>query len=291
MGAELPPEAEGRLRDKAFSSGLTVPDFAACLEMGMRPVGLVQGFCVMRWSWYAGSSWGAYYRGGNRTLSSYACPHGYGMSNEHRTWGENYELTQMNDAWRSGYASALRRMIEEAQEAGAHGVVGVIDRTSHLIDDSIHEFHLMGTAVVLDGHQPSGNNVFTTFLAGQRLAKLIEAGFMPVAVVATSETVRTWEVCVTETLLRGRSDMYGMVTPGDEITQLADAHMEARRGARDHIRSLLGNDVLHGARMEVFEREVGEGLGEVTCILRGTRVHQFKDADPLPAPVPTVRLS
>ena len=44
--ADLPPETAGRLRRPAFSSGLTVPDFAACLQMGLRPVGLVQGYCV-----------------------------------------------------------------------------------------------------------------------------------------------------------------------------------------------------------------------------------------------------
>ena len=30
-------------------SGLTVPDFAACLQMGLQPVGFVQGYCVMQW--------------------------------------------------------------------------------------------------------------------------------------------------------------------------------------------------------------------------------------------------
>ena len=28
----------------AFDSGLTIPDFVACLSMGLQPVGLVQGF-------------------------------------------------------------------------------------------------------------------------------------------------------------------------------------------------------------------------------------------------------
>ena len=39
-----------------FSSGLTVPDFAACLDLGLQPLGLVQGFCVMRWGWYGAGS-------------------------------------------------------------------------------------------------------------------------------------------------------------------------------------------------------------------------------------------
>jgi uncharacterized protein YbjQ (UPF0145 family) len=288
----VPEEADRRLRSPAFSSGLSVPDFAACLHMGMRPVGLVQGFCVMRWSWYASSSalYGtSRYQGMGNVLSSYACPHGY-MSSDHRSWGQNFEQPQMTAAWRQGYMSAYQRMLEEAAEVGAHGVVGVVDTTSQLIDASIQEFHLLGTAVVVDG-APTPQTPWTTYLAGQRLAKLIEAGFMPVNVVAANVSVRVWEVCVTETLLRGTTDMYGMVRQGDEVVQLSEAQMQARRVARDHIRQVLGHDALHGARMQVGERELGEGDREVSCTLRGTRVHQFKDAASLAAPVPTVRLS
>ncbi len=287
-GGDVPSEAAGRLGRAAFSSGLTVPDFAACLHMGLRPVGLVQGFCVMRWAWYRGSTWGVYNYSGD-TLTSYTCPH-YATDAAHRQWGSNYEFGQMNQAWSHGYDTALLRMLEEAKEAGAHGVIGVVDTTSHLIDNAIREFHLLGTAVVFEDRAPS-KDIWSTYLAGQRLAKLIEAGFMPVSIVATSETVRIWEVCTTEILLRGVSDGYGRILPGDEITQLSDAHMSVRRGARDHIRARLGHDALHGARLETEEHEIGEGFRELTCTLRGTRVHQFKDVDPLPPPIPTVRLT
>ncbi len=46
---DIPPAAADRLGKKAFTSGLSAADFAACLRMGLRPVGLVQGYYVMRW--------------------------------------------------------------------------------------------------------------------------------------------------------------------------------------------------------------------------------------------------
>ncbi|MHB1534606.1 MAG: hypothetical protein ACYC1D_08350 [Acidimicrobiales bacterium] len=290
--ADVPEEAARRLGGPAFSSGLSVRDFAACLHSGMRPVGLVQGFCVMRWSWYGASSamlGGGRYQGFGRVINSYACPHGY-MSADHRSWGQNFEQPQMTAAWREGYASAYARLMEEAADAGAHGVVGVVDRVSQMIDSSIREFHLMGTAVVLEGAAPPAMP-WSTYLAGQRMGKLIEAGFMPVSVVASSVSVRVWEVCSTEILLNGSYDGYGLVRPGQEIVQLADAQMAARRLARDQIKSSLGSDALHGARMDVAEHEIAAGDREVTCTLRGTRVHRFADAAPLAAPRPTVRLS
>src|SRR5579863_1419843 len=91
---DLPEAAERRLSAGSFSSGLTIPDFAACLQMGLRPVGLVQGFCVMQWGWYGSGSpymrgMTPYAFGGNAPRGayseSYSCPHGgYVYSNEHR---------------------------------------------------------------------------------------------------------------------------------------------------------------------------------------------------------------
>ena len=55
---ELPEAAVRRFGEGAFTSGLTVPDFAACLQMGLEPVGFAQGYCVMQWQWYGMSAMG-----------------------------------------------------------------------------------------------------------------------------------------------------------------------------------------------------------------------------------------
>lgn len=290
---DLPPEAEGRLEHKGFSSGLSVPDFAACLQMGLRPVGLVQGFCVMRWSWYgpgspyAGATLFSNYRGG--TLSSYRCPHGYMVSGtDHRTWGANVEQSWLTSTWAQGFNAAYQRMLEEAGEAGGHGVVGVVDRTSHLVGEDVYEFHLYGTAVVVEG-APAGASIWSTYLAGQRLAKLVEAGLFPVSVAASMASVRVWPVCATEMLMEGRWDNYG-VSYQNEISQLADAQTQVRQLAADHIRQVIGHDTLHGVTMSVAEHERGASDLELTCTIRGNRVRRFRAADPLPAPRPTVTL-
>jgi hypothetical protein len=191
--AELPEAAVRRFSSGAFSSGLTVPDFAACLQLGLEPVGLAQGFCVMQWGWYgAGSS---FMRGSNPYTmgaqsdgaysESYRCPHGY-VSAEHRMWGQNLEQPWVEAAWSAGYGAAYARMLDEATALGAHGVIGVVDRVTPVADSQTSEFHFLGTAVTVeDGPPPAAGVPWTTYLAGQRLTKSIEAGFMPVAVVAS----------------------------------------------------------------------------------------------------------
>lgn len=292
--SDLPPESAGRLERQAFSSGLSVPDFAACLHMGMRPVGLVQGFCVMRWSWYGAAS--LYGRAGvtgrsswGTSLRSYSCPH-YATDVGHRTWGENFQQPWVAKAWTDGFQAAYDRMIEEAQEAGAHGIVGIVDTTSHLIDSSVREFHIYGTAVVVEDSKPP-ERIWTSYLAGQRLAKLIESGFMPQSVVATMASIRMWSVCTTELLMNGQYALGGLPQPGSEITQFADAQMQVRHMARDQAKRQLGEDTLQGATFDMSWREIAAGDIEWDCTLRGTRIKRFKSADPLPPPSPTVRLS
>jgi hypothetical protein len=313
---DLPPEAAARLTSGAFSSGLSVNDFAACLHMGMRPVALVQGYCVMRWSWYGAGAGGGYgpgygrYGGGygrgggypgtvgggfggafarapSGALSTYQCPHYYAGA-DHRAWGQNVEQSWMTRTWHDGFNTAYLRMISEAEQAGAHGVVGVVDTSSVLIDRSIREFHIYGTGVVVEG-EPRPERIWTSYLAGPRLEKLIETGFMPTSIVASMASVRAWAVCVTQTLMRGGYGSGGGAPVGAEITQMADAQMQARRLARDQVKAGLGRDNLHGADLQVGVHEMGEGDIEVDCVLRGTRVHRFRPADPLPPPQLIVR--
>jgi len=296
----LPEAAQRRLGSGAFSSGLSAPDFAACLAMGLRPVGLVQGFCVMRWGWYGQATpymqpWSPYASAGGQGWSeTYRCPHGFGLGMggaDHRAWGQNYEQTWVEGAWAEGFGAAYGRLVDEATAAGAHGVIGVVDTARHLTDMAVTEFHILGTAVVVEGGtHPTGAPPWTTYLAGQRLAKLIEAGFMPVAVAATMASVRVWAYCMTDYLMEGRNFTWGGAG-AQEVEQVVRARMAARQLARAQVRAQLGGDSLHGASPEAHGHELAEGDEVVECTLRGTRVRRFKDFDPMPAPLPTVRLS
>src|SRR6516165_718042 len=294
---DLPEAAVRRLESGAFSSGLTVPDFAACLDVGLQPVALVQGFCVMQWGWYgAGSMYMrgvSPYVGGPESADAYSetyrCPHGF-VSVEHRAWGQNIEQTWVESAWAQGYGSAFGRMLEEAQAHGAHGVIGVVDRVDDVSDTGTTEFHFLGTAVVVDGGSPpAGGAPWSTYLAGQRLTKSIEAGFMPVEIVAALASVRVWAYCMTEYLMEGQMG-WGMPAGPQLVDQVSRAHMAARQLARKHVRRQLAGDELHGARIDVVGRELSQGDEVIDCTLRGNRVRRFKDFDPVPLPRPTVRL-
>ena len=73
-------------------------------------------------------------------------------------------------------------MLKEAADIGAHGVVGVTTEMNHPTNDKSCEVHLYGTAVVVEGAAAPAQP-WTTQLAGHKLAKLIEIGFVPSAVL------------------------------------------------------------------------------------------------------------
>ena len=309
---DLPEAASRRLSGGAWSSGLSVTDFASCLDMGIEPVGFVQGYAVMQWSWNmaAGGFGGTFGLGGmigggflgpgtsgrpGQYVEQWRCPHGF-VSAEHRMYGINYELTWLEQSWATGWGLALGRMVEEAVSLGATGVVGVVDDVRPLVGGGTLEFRASGTAVVVPGAPPPPAP-FTTYLSGQRLAKLVEAGFAPVAVVATRSAVRMLGSCITHYQLAGTSvgTWYGTAAGGaigvGPVQQVNQAQAAARRIARERVRAQLGSDLLHGASLKDSEREIGEGDLSIECTLTGNRVRQFKDFDPLPDPTPVVRLA
>lgn len=288
-----PPDQATPARPAAFASALSVPELAACLDAGLEPVGLVQGFCVMQWAWYGmGSPYQQVAPGGGGAgvySATWRCPHGF-VSAEHRSWGSNYEQPWVEQAWSEGFGSAYRRMVDEAVALGAHGVIGVVDRAQPLSDLGVSEFHLLGTAVRVAGvPDPAPGTVpFTTYLAGPRLSKLLEAGYVPVSVAAALASVRVWASCITEMLLEGGTG-WG-VAASREVDQVSEAATVVRQLAREHVRAQLGGDSLHGARLEVHGQSVAAGDEVVECTLRGTRVRRFEDASPLAPPRPTVHL-
>jgi hypothetical protein len=297
---DLPEAAGRRFSSDTFTSGLSVADFAACLEMGLEPVGYVQGFCVMQWGYSPmgmGLGLGGGMPSGGPSLAygeDFQCPHGFRMgSTEHRSWGQNYQQWWIEQAWSQGFSAAATRMLEEAQASGAHGVIGVVDSSAPLGDLGVLEFHTRGTAVrIIGADPPPDERPWTTYLAGQRLAKVIEAGLMPVSIAASIASVRVWAYCVTEMLMGGMATTWGAMGPveSQDVVQVSRARSAARRIARESIRSQLEGDSLMGADLSVVERDAERGDQEIQCILRGNRVRRFKEFDPIAAPTPTVTL-
>jgi hypothetical protein len=222
-------------------------------------------------------------------VQNYQCPHGF-ISNEHRAWGQNYEQTWVENGWNEGFTSAYSRMLEEAQEIGAHGIVGVIDTESAMSEAGIIEFHLRGTAVKLEGAPAPTTAPWTTYLAGQRLAKIFEAGYAPVSIIAAISSLRVWAYCITEYLMGGSGGMWG--NPNSmEIDQLVRPQTYVRSTALSTARNQLHGDALHGAALNVREREFEHGDYEVNALLRGNRIRRFKSFEALSVPQPTVSLS
>lgn len=271
-----------------FSSGLSVSDFAACLTMGLEPVGLVQGFCAMQSTNYAVGLQRSLspFAGQGGYVENYQCPHGM-VSGEHRMWGQNYEQLWVEQSWREGFSKALARMLDEATALGAHGVVGVLDSETPLVGAGVIEYHVRGTAVRVAGSPAATTTPWTTYFAGQRLAKSFEAGFAPVSIVATIASVRVWAYCITEYLMGGGG--LGGWSPGVgavEIEQTVRAHSQVRELVRANARAEL-----HGVQLRVVEHEYERGDLEIQALLRGNRLRRVGAFQALAVPRPTVRLS
>jgi uncharacterized protein YbjQ (UPF0145 family) len=254
----------------------------------------------MRWTLYGADIAYARNRQGRRDwdttlLKTYRCPHS-NFSERHRKVGQTHAQPFVENSFARGFGAAYSRMIEEAVQAGAHGVIGVVDRTNTILGDQIREFHVYGTAVEVEGEK--GGSVWSTYLAGQKLVLLRQAGYSPVAIVAAMASIRVNEVCTTSVLMHGGWDRQGVITPDMEITQMSEAHMAVRRRARENIGSCLRQaspegGLLHGVSTDITEREVGEADRELTCLLRGNAVREHETGRRTlrpDEPVATIRL-
>src|SRR6202012_5391287 len=114
--------------------GLSTNDFAACVTAGLRPLGFVLGTSVVSWSFYGMrySALGLGYSGNRPSgyFEQYSCPHGI-VSAEHRMYGLNYQKTWIEQAWTDALSSAREGLINEAEQLGAHGIIGVVDRSAY----------------------------------------------------------------------------------------------------------------------------------------------------------------
>jgi len=283
---------ESGATEPAWSSGLSTNDFAACLSSGLRPLGFVQGCSVVAWLFYgapfstSGIGFGSYQQPSGY-FEQFNCPHGF-VSTEHRIAGYNYQQTWVEDAWNAAFFSALKRLTDEARRLGAHGVIGIVERAEHHGDISAFELSLSGTAVLVEGAD-APDSPFTTFLAGQKLNKLVEAGFAPVSIAQSFVSIGVYGSCITEYQLRGGIGWGFGMAPTGEVDQVARAHTAARMIARESIRKQLAGDVLHAASLSARDHE-SQGGPQIEISIRGNRVRRFKDFEQLPLPRPVVRL-
>jgi uncharacterized protein YbjQ (UPF0145 family) len=293
--SDVPEAAPRRLESGSFSSGLTVPDFAACLQMGLRPVGLVQGFCAMQWGWYGGGSRtcaaprptrpGGSQGGYSRT--GVPARHGVGRTPD---VGPELRADLGRGGLAEGFTSAYTRLIEEAREVGAHGVIGVpTPRTTcrHERGRVPHPGHRGGRR----GRPATAARRAVVDLSGRPAPGQADRGRVHADLGHRRDRVGACVGLLHDRVPDGGAGRRVRVGPDggtQEIEQISEGHLAARSLAREHAGAAR---VRHPARHlhHDTEREVGAGDQVLECMLRGTRVRRFKDFDPMPAPRPTVR--
>lgn len=240
--------------------------------MGLRPLGLVQGFyCgqISGWSNYASSP-----------EIQYSCMH----PDYHANPGWVGKVSALDDALTSGYQAAGQRMMDEAAALGAHGVVGVTTRTSHPTNANSCQFHLYGTAVVVEG-VTAPQQPWATHLAGHKLAKLIEIGFVPHSVAYARCTSVLWEGCIMEYY-----DSQYQSYSGETVVPVRDLHELARDGAVWSAQKLSQGMSMYDVTMSVHEVEQMKS-SFVTCTLTGSVVRRVRSTLPVAPPLATIRLS
>ena len=156
-GDWLPGAAQARLRrykeTGLKTSLLSVPGAVGVESVGLHPVGEVMGCIVENIGWTGGLNYGMGGFVGSVSFQPYV------------------------DALYHGFNTALARMTTEAKGMNADGIVGIrLTRTR--LGESSQEFMALGTAVRADSTRRP-RSVFTTDLAGQDVAKLMLAGWVP----------------------------------------------------------------------------------------------------------------
>jgi uncharacterized protein YbjQ (UPF0145 family) len=167
-GGGIPLGAERRLRELgehggAFTSDLSVGDFALCHQLGLKPLSQVMGSSIYQVG-YQTTPWPSAMGGGFM-----------------------FEMEALSEAWNEVRELALGRLAQEAGHVGADAVVGVDLRTGeHDWAENAIEYVVIGTAVRHDKTAAPGGRPVLTELSVADYAKLLSAGVEPLGVVAWS---------------------------------------------------------------------------------------------------------
>jgi uncharacterized protein YbjQ (UPF0145 family) len=162
----IPAAAEERLRTlgaeagQAFTSDLSVPEFALLRRHDLEPLTQVMGSSVYHvgWQYLNQSIWGS-------TIQ---------------------ELTVLADAYNDCRMRAFSRLRQEAGLAGADAVVGVrITAARYDWGSDLVEFQAIGTAVRAPALGTRAGPALTN-LSGQDVALLLDGGYTPLGVVGAT---------------------------------------------------------------------------------------------------------
>jgi uncharacterized protein YbjQ (UPF0145 family) len=266
----------------AFTSDLSIADFALCDQLELVPLSQVMGSSIYQVG-YQESTWPAM-MGGSVLM----------------------ELDTLSEAWNNVREHALGRLAREAERVGADAVVGVDLRTgAHDFAEGAIEYLVMGTAVRRGGGRKRGQPILTE-LSVADYAKLVRSGFEPLGVVAWS-SVFFVAYGFNPMLERGTLGQGGMSLGGGymqnfELTAFTQALYTAREqvmGNMDRQAAALGADGVVGVRIvhTMHQQTIGGGVGmgqrtglSVTFHAIGTAIRQTEEATIWP-PEPAVDMT
>jgi uncharacterized protein YbjQ (UPF0145 family) len=246
----IPLSAERRLRELqqgegAFTSDLSVADFALCHQLGLRPLSQVMGTSVYQIG-YQAPLWGAQ--------------------------AESSELTTISTAWNAARDLAFGRLAQEAAVLGAAAVVGV--NVSSSVGDwqetggyGAIQYLVSGTAV---GRADEGAGArrrrgpVLTELSIADYAKLISAGIEPVGIVAWTAVF-----FVSLTYLRAQQPLFsGAAYQNFEYREVTESFYAARERVTAQLgvqakalgaTGIVGVRIRHTTRPESLN--MGPGVG------------------------------
>jgi uncharacterized protein YbjQ (UPF0145 family) len=165
----IPLGAERRLRELgenggAFTSDLSVADFALCHQLGLKPVSQVMGSSIYQVG-YQNTPWQSTMGGGYM-----------------------FEMQALSQGWNEVRERALHRLALEAGHVGADAVIGVDLQTgAHDWAENSIEYVVIGTAVRHgEGTASGGAGPVLTELSVADYAKLLTAGVELLGIVAWS---------------------------------------------------------------------------------------------------------
>ena len=268
-GNGLPPAAAARLQRAATSnlktSMLSVPSAAGLDTVGLEPVGEVLG-CIVQSIGFQG--WG----GCGSWNSPYGAYTARVVSSRDRWSGFGPYVAALDN----GYGTALSRLLAEAQALGADGVVGIRFTVANLPNNAV-EFAALGTAVRARS-RTRPLFPFTTDLPGTDVAKLLLAGWTPVAVKIGIEVAVRHDDLQTRTQAGSRF----FNTANVEVNGYTDLVQHTRAFARDRLHYEIGSVGADGAvvsdmTLRIWEVEPSDGhrdhVAEAT--ITGTALAQF----------------
>jgi uncharacterized protein YbjQ (UPF0145 family) len=194
-------ERLAQLKGKLFTSNLSVKEFLLVKQAGFDPLGLVLGSSI------------------------------YHVGFDRSGWKDSAESSVLSQAMYQARELAMTRMVEEAGELGADGIVAVhLDIGRFQSEDEAAEFIAIGTAVKHREGQlqraPSGRP-FTSGLSGQDFWTLLSSGYRPVGLVMGS--------CVYHVGQRGLREELGELDENYELANYTQALYSARELAMERM--------------------------------------------------------